>query len=131
MNRSEPVELVAIDAANEVETVDGEEFVWLDNRFAGLTIRSDANRWAFLVIPECWRSYRRPEDENQTLILQANGETVEIPAAGNLKMPLDLKKGNNLVRLASKEHATIDKLSSGDTRTMLLGIKRFSVRAAD
>ena len=82
----------------------------------------------------------RPEDENQTFsyqsgdsagILQVNGETVEIPAAGNLKIPLDLKKGNSLVRLACKEHATIDKLSSGDTRTMLLGIKRFSVRAAD
>jgi hypothetical protein len=53
------------------------------------------------------------------LILQANGEIVEILAAGSLKMPLALKKGHN------------DKLSSGDTRTLLLGIKWFSVRAAD
>jgi hypothetical protein len=131
LNRSEPVEVLSIDAPNNVETVKGEKFIWLDNQFAVLTIRSDADRRAFLVIPECWPGYSRPGDPKRTLILEANGETVEMPAEGSLKIPLTLQKGNNLVRLACKEHATIDRLPSGDSRTLLLGIKGFSVRAAD
>ena len=131
LTRSEPVELLAIDAPNGVETVDGNQFIWLDNQFADLTIRSDADRRAFLVIPECRPGPNRPGDPNRTLILEANGATVEVPAEGSLGIPLALKKGKNLVRLACKEHATTDKLASGDTRTLLLGIKGFSVRAAD
>ena len=131
LNHSESVELSGIDAPNEVETVEGEDFLWLDNRFAVLTIQSDADRQGFLVIPECWPGYSRPEDKKRTLILETNGETLEIPAEGNLKIPLRLKKGNNLVRLACKEQATVDKLPSGDPRTLLLGLKGFSLRAAD
>ena len=131
LNHSEPLEVLAIDAPNDVETVEGDDFIWLDNQFADLTIRSDVDRRAFLVIPECRPGFSRPGDLHRTLILETNGETVEIPAEGNLKIPLVLKKGNNLVRLACKEHATIDKLPSEDTRTLLLGIKGFSVRAAD
>ena len=131
LTRSEPVEVLAIDAPNSVETVEGDQFIWLDNQFADLTIRSDADRRAFLVIPECRPGPNRPGDPNRTLILEANGETVEVPAEGSLKIPLTLKKGKNLVRLACKEHATVDKLTSGDTRTLLLGLKGFSVRAAD
>ncbi|MBV8377433.1 MAG: hypothetical protein JO279_10580 [Verrucomicrobia bacterium] len=131
LNRSEPLEVLAIDSPNEVETVEGEEFVWLDNRFAVLTIRSDADRRAFLMIQDCWPGYSRPEDKNRTLIVQTNGKTFEIPAKGSLKIPLILTKGNNLVRLACEEHATVDKLASGDPRTLLLGLKGFSVMAED
>ncbi len=131
LSRPEPLELLAINAPNDVETVEGDKFIWLDNRFADLTIRSDADRRAFLVIPECWPGYSRPEDKKRTLIVEANGGSVEVPAEGNLKIPLALKKGNNLIRLACKEHATVDRLPSGDSRTLLLGIKGISVRAAD
>ena len=54
LNRAEPVELLEIDAPNAVETVQGDPFVWLDNRFANLKIRSDASRQASLVIAECF-----------------------------------------------------------------------------
>ncbi len=131
LTRSEPVEVLAINAPNTVETVEGDQFIWLDNQFADFTILSDADRRAFLVIPECRPGPSRPGDPNRTLIVEANGEIVEVAAEGSLKIPLTLKKGKNLVRLACKEHATADKLSSGDTRTLLLGIKGFSVRAAD
>jgi hypothetical protein len=92
LNRAEPVEVLAIDAPNSVETVEGDQFIWLDNRFADLAIRSDVNRRAFLVIPECRSGPNRPGDPNRTLILEANGETVEVPAEGSLKIPLTLKK---------------------------------------
>jgi hypothetical protein len=131
LNLSGPVEVLAIDAPNTVETVDGDRFIWLDNQFADFTIRSDADRQAFLVIPECRPGPSRPGDPNRTLILEANGETFEVPAEGTLKIPLALRKGKNFVRLACKEHATANKLSSGDSRTLLLGIKGLSFRAAD
>ena len=130
-NREEPVELVWIDSPNNVETVQGDIFVWLDNRFANLTIHSDADRQAFLVIPECRPGPSRPEDPKRTLVLEVNGETAELPGEGSLKIPLALKKGDNIVRLACKEPATVKQLSSGDTRTLLLGLKGLSVRAAD
>lgn len=129
LNRSEPVEVLAIEAPNTVETVDGDQFIWLDNQFADFTIRSDADRRAFLVIPECRPGPSRPGDPNRTLILEANGETLEVPAEGTLKIPLALKKGKNFVRLSCKEHATANKLSSGDSRTLLLGIKGPSFEA--
>jgi hypothetical protein len=131
LNHSEPVEVLTIDAPNGVEIVEGDPFIWLDNQFVDLTIRSDTDCQAFLFIPECRPGPSRPGDRNRTLILKANGETAEVPAEGSLKVPLELKKGKNLVRLECKEPATIDKLSSGDTRTLLLGIKGLSVRAAD
>ncbi len=125
------MELLAVSAPNTLETVDGEPFLWLDNRFADLTIHSDADREAFLLIPECRPGPNRPEDPKRTLQIEQNGETVELPAKGSLKIPLSLKKGNNLVRLACKEAATVHKLPSGDTRTLLLGIKGFSIKPAD
>ena len=130
-NNQEPVELVWIDAPNNVETVQGDIFVWLDNRFANLTIHSDADRQAFLVIPESRPGPSRPEDPKRTLICEVNGETVEMPGEGSLKIPLSLKKGDNVVRLACKESATVHQLVSGDARTLLLGLKGLSVRPAD
>jgi hypothetical protein len=131
LTRPDPVELLAIDAPNEVEIVNGDKFIWLSNQFADLTIRSDADRQAFLVIPETRSDSSRPGDPDRTLIVEANGKTSEVPAKENLKIPLTLKKGNNLVRLACKERPTTDRLPSEDARTLLLGIKGFSVRAAD
>jgi hypothetical protein len=130
-NGQEPVDLVWIDAPNGVETVQGDIFLWLDNRFAILTIGANADRQAFLVFPVFWPGPSRPEDPKRTLIFEANGQTVEMPAEGGLKIPLTLKKGNNVVRLACKEGATVNQLASGDTRTLLLGVKGFSVRPAD
>jgi hypothetical protein len=129
--RTEPVELLAVSAPNTLETVDGQPFLWLDNRFVDLTIHSDVDREAFLLIPECRPGPNRPEDPKRTLQIEQNGETVELPAKGSLKVPLSLKKGNNLVRLACKEAATVHELPSGDTRTLLLGIKGFSIKPAD
>jgi hypothetical protein len=128
---SDPVELVSINAPNDVETVDGQKFVWLDNQFADLTIRSSTDCRGWLVIPECRPGYSRPGDPIRTLVVEANGERFELPAEKDLKIPLLLRKGNNLVRLACKERSTAEKLSSGDPRTLLLGIKGFSVRVAD
>jgi hypothetical protein len=130
-NRDEPVELLAIDAPNRVETVQGDAFIWLNNQFTDFTIRSDADRQAFLMVHECWLGPSRPGDTHRTLIVEVNGENREVPALPNLKVPLKLNRGNNLVRLSCKETPTVDKLSSGDIRTLLLGIKGFSVRAAD
>jgi hypothetical protein len=128
--RGEPVELLAVNAPNTLETEDGEPFLWLDNRFADLTIHSDADREVFLLIPECRPGPNRPEDPNRTLLIEQNGEAFEVPAQESLKIPLSLKKGNNLVRLACKESATVHELASGDTRTLLLGIKGFSIKPA-
>jgi hypothetical protein len=128
---AESVELLIVDAPNALETVDGEPFLWLDNRFANLTIHSDADRQAFLFISECRAGPNRPEDPRRTLLMEQNGDSVELPAKGSLKIPLSLKKGNNLVRLACKEPATVHQLASGDTRTLLLGIKGFTVKPAD
>jgi len=130
-NRVEPVEIVGIEAPNEVETVQGDIFIWLDNQYTSLTIRSDVDRQAFLVIPECHPGPSRPNDPSRTLILEANGRTIEMPAEGILRIPLTLKKGKSIVRLACKEPATVNRLASGEVRTLLLGIKGFSVKAAD
>jgi hypothetical protein len=127
----EPVEVVWIDAPNGVETVQGDMFLWLDNQFANLTIYSDADRQAFLVIPVFWPGPSRPEDPKRTLIFEANGQTVEMPAEANLRIPLTLKKGNNIVRLACRESATVHDLASGDARTLLLGLKGLSVRTGE
>jgi hypothetical protein len=129
--RSDPVELVSINASNGVEIVGGEKFVWLDNQFADFAIQASTDCRAFLVIPECLPGYSRPGDRTRTLIVEANGKTFEVPAEGSLKIPLVLKKGNNIVRLACKEQATAPKLASGDPRTLLLGIKGFTFRVAD
>jgi hypothetical protein len=128
--RAEPVELLAVNAPNTLETEDGEPFLWLDNRFADLTIHSDADREIFILVSECRAGPSRPEDPKRTLLIEQNGETVEMSAKGSLKIPLSLKKGNNLIRLACKEPATVHKLASGDTRTLLLGIKGFSIKPA-
>jgi hypothetical protein len=130
-NGEEPVEVVWIDAPNGVETVQGDIFLWLDNQFANLTIHSDADRQAFLVIPVFWAGPSRPEDPKRTLIFEANGKTVEMPAEGNLRIPLTLKEGSNVVRLACRETATVHKLASGDARTLLLGVKGLSVRTGE
>ncbi len=65
--RSDPVELVSITAPNDVETVEGEKFVWLDNQFADLTIRASTDCRAFLVIPECRPGYSRPGDPDPNI----------------------------------------------------------------
>jgi hypothetical protein len=130
-SRDEPVEVSAIEAPNQVETVQGDPFIWLNNQFTDLTIRSDADREAFLMVRECWPGPSRPEGPNRTLIVEVNGAKVEVPAAPNLTVPLKLNQGDNHVRLSCKETPTVGKLSSGDTRTLLLGIKGFNVKAAD
>jgi hypothetical protein len=130
-NHADPVELLKIDAPNRVETVQDDSFIWLNNQFTDLTIDSDANRQAYLMVRECWPGASRPGDKHRTLIVEVNGAKVEVPASPNLKVPLKLNQGNNLVRLSCKETPTVDKLSSGDSRTLLLGIKGFSVGTAD
>jgi hypothetical protein len=127
----EPVEVSAIEAPNRVETVQGDSFIWLNNQFADLTIHSDAARQAFLLVRECWPGPSRPEDKKRTLLIEVNGTQAEIIASPNLKVPMTLNQGTNIVRLSCKETPTVDKLSSGDTRTLLLGIKGFSVTAAE
>jgi hypothetical protein len=130
-NREEPVELLAIDAPNQVETVQGDIFVWLDNQFTSLTIHSNADREALLNFPECWPGPSRPDDTKRTLIVEINGEKAEFAVSPNLKVPLKLNQGDNFVRLSCKEAPTVNKLPSGDARTLLLGIKRFNVSAAN
>jgi hypothetical protein len=130
LDRAEPVEILNVNAPNTLETEDGEPFLWLDNRFADLTIHSDADREVFILVSECRPGPNRPEDAKRTLLIEQNGKTVEMSAKGSLKIPLSLKKGNSLVRLACKEPATIHKLASGDARTLLLGIKGFSIKTA-
>jgi hypothetical protein len=127
---AEPVELLAVNAPNTLETVEGEPYLWLDNQFADLTIHSDADRLSFLIVAECRPGPNRPEDSKRTLLIEQDGVTVEVPAEGSLKIPLRLKKGDNLVRLACKEPATLHTLPSGDSRTLLLGIKGFRVTPA-
>jgi hypothetical protein len=127
----EPVEVSAIEAPNRVETVQGDSFIWLNNQFADLTIHSDAARQAFLLVRECWPGPSRPEDKKRTLVIEVNGTQAEIIASPNLKVPMTLNQGTNIVRLSCKETPTVNKLSSGDARTLLLGIKGFSVTAAD
>ena len=126
-DHEEPIEISAIDAPNHVENVQGDSFIWLNNQFTDLTIHSDADRQAFLSIPECWPGPSRPEDKSRTLVLELNGTRTEWPASSNLKVPLQLIQGNNLLRLSCKETPTVGKLSSGDPRTLLLGIKAFTV----
>ena len=125
------MELLGIDAPNSVETVQGDSFIWLNNQFADFTIYSDADRQAFLNISECWPGPSRPGDKHRTLIVEVNGARAELPALPNLKVPLKLNQGINLVRLSCKETPTVDKLSSGDTRTLLLGIKGFRLATRD
>ena len=127
LNRDEPVELVAIDAPNSVETVDGVPFVWLDNRFACLTVRSDNDRQAMLSMPELRPGPSRPEDLQRTLVVEVNGQRREFQASTKMEIPISLKKGTNLVRLACKEPATVHDLASGDVRTLLLGIRGLDV----
>jgi hypothetical protein len=129
--REESVEISGIDAPNHVETVQGDSFIWLNNEFTDLTIHSDANRQAMLNISECWPGPSRPEDKKRTLIVEVNGARSELTTSSNLKVPLKLNQGKNLIRLSCKEAPTVDKLSSGDTRTLLLGVKGFSVTSAD
>jgi hypothetical protein len=127
LDRSEPVELMAIDAPNGVETIEGDSFIWLDNRCANFTFYSDADRQAVLVIRECRPGPSRPGDTNRTLLVEVNGAKSEMPTSPNLRIPVTLKKGNNQVRLSCKEPPTVNKLPSGDTRTLLLGIKGFTI----
>jgi hypothetical protein len=126
-DHEEPIEISAIEAPNHVENVQGDSFVWLNNQFTNLTIHSDADRQAFLSIPECWPGPSRPQDKSRTLVMELNGTRTEWPASSNLKVPLQLIQGNNLLRLSCKETPTLGKLSSGDPRTLLLGIKAFTV----
>ena len=130
-NREEPVEMLSIDAPNDVETVQGDIFIWLDNQFTDLTIRSNADRHAMLNLPECRPGPSRPDDPKRTLIVEINGEKAEFAVSPNLKVPLKLNRGNNIVRLSCKETPTVKNLSSGDRRTLLLGIKGFNVSVAD
>jgi len=129
LQRIGPVEVMAIDAPNSVESIEGNTFIWLDNRFAELTIHSDADRQAVLEIGECWPGPSRPGDKNRTLVISVNGAKTEIETSPNLKISLGLKKGDNLVGLSCKERPTVDKLVSGETRILLLGIKGLTVRA--
>jgi hypothetical protein len=76
-NREEPVEMLSIDAPNDVETVQGDIFIWLDNQFTDLTIRSNADRHAMLNLPECWPGPSRPDGPKRTLIVEINGEKAE------------------------------------------------------
>jgi hypothetical protein len=129
--REEPVEISAIDAPNHVETVQGDSFIWLNNEFTDLSIYSDASRQAILNISECWPGPSRPEDKKRTLIVIVNGARSELATSPELKVPLKLNQGKNLIRLSCKEAPTVDKLSSGDTRILLLGVKRFSLTTAE
>jgi hypothetical protein len=128
LNREEPVEIIAIEAPNSVETLDGDSFVWLDNRFACLTMRSDRDRRAILSIPELRPGPSRPEELLRTLIVDVNGQRFEFGASAKLEVPLSLKRGTNLVCLACKEPATVHSLASGDPRILLLGIRGVHVR---
>jgi hypothetical protein len=130
-NHLDPLDLLEIDAPNGVETVQGDSFVWLNNKSTVITIYSDANRQAFLNISECWPGPNRPEDTKRTLIVEINGQRDESTASANLKVRLTLREGSNILRLACKEKPFVDRLASSDPRIMLLGIKGIGLTAAD
>ena len=130
-NHLEPVELWAIDAPNHVETVQTDSFIWLNNQFTDFTIHSDADREAILKIKECWPGPSRPGDAHRTLIIEVNGAKLEMPASPNLKVPLKLIEAKTLLGFLAKSLRRSIDFHQGMIRTLLLGIKGFSVTPAD
>jgi len=103
-------EIMAIEAPNSVETVDGDSFVWLDNRFACLTVRSDCDRQATLSIFELRPGPSRPAELRRTLVMDVNGRRIELEASKKMEIPIALA----LLRLAVHQD-----VRSGETEEIL------------
>jgi hypothetical protein len=129
--RDQPAQIIAMDAPNGVETVQGESLIWLNNQCTVLVIDSDADRVCFLTIHECWPGPSRPQDTTRTLLIEVNGKRDELTASAYLKIRLNLKQGSNIGRLSCKERPSVDRLSSGDPRILLLGIKGIGLTIAE
>jgi len=120
--------IVALNAANGAETVNGASFIWLSNTPSSFAVDSpkegQAILWAWKV--QCGPS--RPNDTSRTVVVQTDSGTYEQRVQDAFSVPLRLKKGMNSVQLWCRELPTLKVLPNGDRRALLLGLEDYQIK---
>jgi len=121
-------EIVGIDAPNSVEGKN-QDFVWLGNDSTLFYVTSDREQNACFTA-KAVPGPSRPGDDHRSITLRSGQETQRLPLSASFSCVLRLHTGLNEVGVWCDEQRTILKVGpSGDTRTMLVGLREFSITA--
>ena len=120
--------IVAVDAPNGVETVDGASFVWLSNRSSSFLVDSPKEGQAILWARKIRCGPSRPNDTVRTVVVQTDTGIYEQRVEDAFSISLNLKKGVNWLQLRCRELPTLTVLPNGDRRTLLLGLEDYQIR---
>jgi hypothetical protein len=121
-----PPEIVGIDAPNSTEGKN-QDFVWLGNDSTRFYVTSDREQNACFTA-KAVPGPSRPGDDLRTITLRSGQETQRLPLSASFSCILRLHTGLNEVWVWCEEQRTILKVGpSGDARTMLVGLRDFSI----
>ena len=121
-------QITEISNPNGVETVDGEQFVWVGSEPLTLTVSAPQTGryilWAdgFVLGPSL------PGKQQRAMKIDQGADSFTININPNSAgIPVVLPQGASIVKISCLDQRTVVRLSNGDTRPLLLGIKGLSI----
>jgi hypothetical protein len=120
--------IVALDAPNGVENVDGASFIWLSDKSSSFLIDSPKEGQAILSARKIRCGPSRPNDPVRTVEVQTDAGIYEKRVEDELSIPLTLKKGMNTILLRCRQLPTLKVLPNGDRRTLLIGLEDYQIK---
>ncbi len=134
------VELVKADEAlaylmdirheNGVEIYEGGNFLWMNNQPAVMHIhRSTAGRVEFSADVQIGPSLSPASRARLAIGVNGQPEEEREIVNGVFRVEIDLKEGVNQVAMRVIDEATVSALPNGDRRTLLVGMKNWSLKA--
>lgn len=124
-----PLEILAIDNPNSVEGYH-QNLLWLNDHPTCFYLSSDKEQVGCLsgtALP----GPSSPEKDSATVLASSEEGTQSFVVKESFSWPFRLHKGLNRIQVWCNKPATLRKLTYGDPRTMLLGLKDFSVSACE
>lgn len=118
--------IVSVENPNGLETYQGESFTWIGTESVLFKIAAGASGAYMLKADEFLPGPSLPGDGTRHLQIVIHGATNDFAfRAGASGIPLNLSKGENIVRLRCTDQPTRLKQANGDTRPLLLGLKGY------
>ncbi|MEI8064223.1 MAG: hypothetical protein WCH84_09190 [Verrucomicrobiota bacterium] len=124
------MELIGIDNANGLETVNGRPFFWIGGGDSCLSLHCATNGTALLGFCAS-AGPSLPETSERLLLLRTESSfsrLIRINDNPNVEVTFPVRHGLNRVYLTPLDKPTAKTLSNGDPRTLLVGVSGLSVK---
>lgn len=117
-------QIVDIANPNGLETLGGQRFAWIGPEPTVIRVSVPKDGSYLIRATAFIAGASIPGKPASMIAVQAGSETSTIAVDSKTPgIPIDLKKGENVIRLWGLDRPTLSKLPNGDTRTLLLGIQ--------